>query len=55
MNIILLNVEITFYWLDNTDQQHHYEFETGLYSIDEINTEIIQLMIDIYGSSKQFM
>ena len=44
-----------FYWIDNTDQPHHYEFETGLYSIEEINIEITQLMIDVYNSSKQFM
>ena len=44
-----------FYWIDNTDQSHNYEFETGLYSIEQINTEITQLMIDIYDSSKQFM
>ena len=39
-----------FYWTDKDGINHSYEFESGLYSIQEINDEISQLMIDQYGN-----
>ena len=43
-----------FYWTDPDDIQHTYAFETGLYSIEEINNEIVQLMIDMYGNEDAY-
>ena len=39
-----------FYWTDKDDVDHSYQFESGLYSMQEINDEISQLMIDQHGN-----
>ncbi len=43
-----------FYWVDPDTIPHSYAFENGLYSIEQINDEIMQLMIDLYGSENAY-
>ena len=45
---------VFYYKKPNDNALHNYSFETGLYSIDEINNEIMQLLIDQTGSENAY-